>query len=152
MNIAANDVCHTPIEETFNQDHFEKSIKRAIDSMIHANPEVKILINLVPEVVNLREVAIDRPYCRTFWSTTNVCKNALHPNRTPEELKSFREKWVLANKSLVKMGTKYPNQVKVPPETAAQFKFTFDHVSPIDCFHPNVEDQNLFSDLSWKYG
>ncbi|MBP9707711.1 MAG: SGNH/GDSL hydrolase family protein [Oligoflexales bacterium] len=152
FTIGANDVCHTPKEQEFNVARFTGYVEQSLETLIKANPDIKIVMGLIPDVINLRKKALDRPYCRAIWSTLAPCKTALHPDLTEADLELFREKWLIANDALVEVGNKFPANVKVPPAKEANYEFDFDLISPIDCFHPNTEGQNILSELTWKYG
>lgn len=55
FTIGTNDVCGTEIQQAFNVERFKSNLRRGLDALIKKNPDIKIVISLIPNVLQLRE-------------------------------------------------------------------------------------------------
>ncbi len=150
--MGANDVCH------WNQNHFEalETFKtdyiNAIESLISANSNIKILVVPIPNMVRMWEVGIEsNRNCSAKWKRYRICQNLLGKDVSDLERQQFAERLEDANAVITEIAYSYPEHV-VFVEKVATTDFKLNHISSIDCFHPSLEGQNFLAEETWKEG
>jgi lysophospholipase L1-like esterase len=151
LTIGANDVCSWDANHAAALAKFETDMRSAIRRLVDARPDSRIYLMSIPDITNLRAVAVTHAGCQTRWNLTGLCKPLLASARTDAEREAFHERWRDANDVLDRVATEYASNVIHDP-TAADTKFTWEHVSTIDCFHPSQAGQNLIAELMWNAG
>ena len=85
------------------------------------------------------------------WSRYGICQNPLRSGITEDELGVFERQWQGGNDSLREIASRYPEHVLFSG-SLAEYPFEREHVSDVDCFHPNIVGQNLLSSETWVTG
>ena len=151
LNIGANDVCTwEPHGYEPKLAKFEDDVRAAVTRLVTAEPGVTITMAPIPNVYNLREVAHAVPGCQVKWDILGMCNPLLGSQRTQADREAFRVRWQQTNDALARVAASFPQQVKFN-ENAIDTPFTWDDVSPIDCFHPSILGQNLLAEKTWFY-
>jgi lysophospholipase L1-like esterase len=145
--IGGNDICSWPDRYSESLERFSSEVGYAINALVNANPQVKILMLPIPNVYQLWELG-KRNNCQALWNLTGLCKPLLHGQRTDEERDNFVRRWEDANEVIEDVALKFPDHVRFNPELA-QIRFSWKHVSPRDCFHPSLEGQRYISTKTW---
>lgn len=152
IDIGANDVCTwTPDGYEPALAQFEKDVGDTIRRIITAEPDVSITLAPIPNVYQLWDVAVAMPGCQLKWDITGFCSPLLDSSRTEADRQSFIGRWQEANDALARVAADFPEHVLFD-ENAIDTPFTWEHVSPIDCFHPSIAGQNLLAEKTWLYG
>lgn len=154
FTIGTNDICHAPTDLEFNVEHFKSNLRKSINTLIRQNSDIKIVISLIPNVLQVREFESQSKTCELLRKviTFAACSAALNPNLTEEEVEAFQRKWVVANEALNSMNTEFPANVRVAPVEVANTRFDLEDISNIDCFHPSIKGQNKIARLTWDHG
>lgn len=147
--IGANDVCDWNANHAYDLAQFKNNISEIITTVIAQNDEVKILIPAIPDMYHLYEIGKQR--CQFKWNMFGVCPRLLHSRRTTAERQDFRARLIDANQVLAELAADHLNNVKYIGELF-DFRFTIEHTSSIDCFHPSVAGQGVLADITWNHG
>lgn len=157
--IGPNDICGKDINEMVETKVFKKQVRTIVDTLIAANPSVKILISEIPDMERVWELAKDYRLsnirglqsCLDVWKKMKVCDNILTIS-DPAQRKQMRARVDEYNVALDELFLKYtksdPDQVRIARGIFSS-KFDLDALSA-DCFHPNIKGQNMLSDLTWQ--
>ncbi len=153
VTIGANDICNASIDDPLNVPRLIYNVEVSLDKIIASNPNVKILIGLVPDILKVTHAIDVTPRCQFQYEHIPLsCKIALSPFTTEEEKWAFEINRGLVNETLGKIAQKYSDHVKVPPPEVANYDFGSDMISNIDCFHPNLKGQQTLAEMMWQYG
>ena len=147
--IGANDVCDWGTDHADQLARFKDNVSEIITTVIAQNEEIKILIPAVPDMYHLYEIGKKR--CQFKWNMFGVCPRLLHSSRTTAERQDFRGRLIDANQALAELASENANNVKYIGELF-DFRFTIEHTSSIDCFHPSVSGQGVLADITWNHG
>lgn len=152
--IGANDLCaHThPLASGKQADmtKFSGHVESAIAKLILRNPEIKILLVSIPDMPRLQRLG-QGTSCQARWTTLGLCQNLLRERISTEDLSLFERQWHDANDNLKSIATSHSDNVLYNPRLA-EYPFEREHLSDIDCFHPNIVGQNLLSYQTWITG
>ena len=151
ITIGANDVCDWSEDYEDDIQRFEDDVDNAISRLVDINDQMKIMLSPVPNIVNLRDVAVDKFGCQLIWDTIGICRPLLGRGRTDLERQQFAERLEATNEALESVANRYPDQVLYERELG-EIEFAWAHVSGVDCFHPNVAGQNLYAEKTWQFG
>jgi lysophospholipase L1-like esterase len=149
--IGANDLCAWKEHDQGKLDEYEGNVRKAIQTLLKSNEKMKILLLPVPDMYNLWKVNSDNKKCTRLWNSFGVCKPILSSSLTPGKREEFKQRWEDVNRTLGRISTDYPDNIKFNDEIA-NTKFDKSHISTIDCFHPSVKGQQLISKLAWESG
>lgn len=149
LAIGANDVCGWPADYDGVREAFKVQLASQIDRVIAARPNVKIMLAPVPNVPNIWAVAKDKPSCQARWDLFGSCLELLGSNATDESRASFVRKWESINAAIAEIARGRQTNVVHDPELA-HVEFTWEDLSPTDCFHPSVRGQNLLAEKTWQ--
>ena len=152
--IGANDLCgqKAPIspETAFKPGPFRERVESAISTLIAKNPDIKILLLGIPDLPRLQRIGRDTA-CQTRWTRYGICKSLLNANVTDEQIEMFTALWRDANKALESIALNHPEHVLFDSKLS-EYPFEREHLSSVDCFHPNIVGQNLLSRETWNPG
>lgn len=147
--IGANDVCSWSEDHEDERQKFKENISIIIEKVIEKNNKVKILLSSIPDMYNLYEKGKNR--CQFKWNIFKLCPRLLHSKRSEEERRRFYSRLVDANNTLEELSIEYASHVKFVSDVF-DFRFSIEHVSPIDCFHPSIKGQGALADMTWNRG
>lgn len=149
--VGANDICNWNEDYQDDYDAFISGIKQNLNSLITANPKIKITMSAMPDVYHVWKISKDKSSCRTVWSIIRICRQLLAKNVTDEQRLAFRERWQHANSGLASAAAMFPQNVKFS-DAAANYEFASDDVSKHDCFHPSIKGQSVLAKATWEEG
>ena len=147
--IGANDVCDWRGDYHRDLARFKDNVSAIITAVIAQNERVKIIIPAVPDMYHLYEIGKER--CQFKWNVLGICPRLLNSRRTTAERQDFRERLVDANQALAELADAHRDNIRYIGELF-DFRFTIEHTSSIDCFHPSVAGQGVLADITWKHG
>ena len=154
MLIGANDLCVAPeqtsLESTFTPDSYQARVEAALTKLISRNPRIKIRVVGIPDMPRLQRLGHDTS-CQKRWDAFGFCKNLLRADATQEQLELFTAQWRTANEQLAAIAARHPEHVLFNG-SASEYPFEREHISSVDCFHPNIIGQNLISEQTWVNG
>lgn len=147
--IGANDVCggsKTPGELAALG---KKTLEDSLSLLKAANPQVKVLVAAVPNLLYLNELLKSDALCVSRWKAFNICASFMAGN-IQEQNKGI-ERWKAYNQMLTQFADDHPENVKFSAKAGERIFLSKD-VSRIDCFHPSVEGQKTLSEMTWGEG
>jgi lysophospholipase L1-like esterase len=149
--IGANDLCAWHEHDQEKLDKYEGNVRTAIQTLLQSNEKMKILLLPVPDMYNLWKINSNNRKCTRLWDSFGVCKSILSSSLTPGKREEFKQRWEDVNRTLGRISTDYPDNIKFD-NGIANTKFDKSHISTIDCFHPSVKGQQLISKMAWETG
>jgi lysophospholipase L1-like esterase len=145
--IGGNDICRWEEDHTENIRDYEENIRNTMDSLVSLNSQVKMLVVPIPDMLHLYNMGKNQG-CQWKWNMMRVCSRLLSSKRSHSERLLFQSQIKEANAKLVEIVGDYEH-AKIDP-TIFDVKFTWDHVSHLDCFHPSLAGQNLIAEKTWQ--
>lgn len=148
--VGANDVC------AWDQDHHEQlksyanDIRTILSTLVASNSEIKIVVSAIPNMPLLRDIGA-RNGCQKVWSRFKICPALLGADRTESDRLGFTARWQDANRILEQVSSEFPDHVRFA-SSVAEPVFGIEHVSAIDCFHPNTRGQDFLAEITWQQG
>ena len=149
--IGANDFCRWGADYQGKLDEFTQRLKTNLDTLIAADPKVKITMSAVPDIYNVWKVSKDKSSCQTIWNLIGFCKELLNKNLTGVQRLAFRDRWEHANSNMESVAAMYPQNVKFSG-AVANYAFKVEDLSTHDCFHPSLKGQGILADVTWREG
>ena len=147
--IGANDVCDWTSEYVKEAERFRSNVQYIIDKAIDVNAEVRIVLSAIPNMYHLYEQG--RNSCGRRWDYFEACPSLLSSKRNNAQRLAFRERLLAANDIMKELAFHYEKNVKFVGEVF-DYKFSIDHLSRIDCFHPSILGQNELARITWENG
>ncbi|MEI8026053.1 MAG: SGNH/GDSL hydrolase family protein [Pseudomonadota bacterium] len=147
--IGANDVCggsKTPGELAALG---KKTLEDSLSLLKKANPQVKVLVAAVPNLLYLNELLKSDAQCVSRWKAFNICGSFMAGNI--QEKNKGLERWRSYNQMLSQFADDHPENVKFSSKSGDRIFLSKD-VSRIDCFHPSIEGQKTLSEMTWGEG
>ena len=147
--VGANDLC------AWSSDHTEDLLRLSIDlryvvtRAISNNKKIKIIMPSMPDMHHLYREGRER--CQFKWDFFAACPRLLSSASNEIRRQRFVEQLHDVNKLLSKVAADYPANIKYI-DKVYDFKFSKEHVSSIDCFHPSVRGQNELAKITWSHG
>lgn len=150
MMIGANDACAWPADHEERLNEFGTRVRATLERALAVNPDMKITLVPVPNMLRLYEVGKATFGCSARWKLMNICKNLLL-NDDEYERAAFGERVVDLNRVLADIAADYPQSVHFAQEVAT-FEFNKEDISGYDCFHPSQQGQNQIAAKAWQGG
>jgi lysophospholipase L1-like esterase len=152
--IGANDLCshgERPMPDgQADMRFYAPRVESAILKLIASNPQVKILLVSIPDMLRL-QILGQGTSCQTRWARFGICKMLLGSAANESTISAFGAQWRAANDDLSLIASRYSENVLFSP-ILAQYPFERTHLSEVDCFHPNIVGQNILSSETWNTG
>jgi lysophospholipase L1-like esterase len=149
LAVGANDVCGWPSDYDAALEAYKTEVTTAIDRLIAARPDVKIMLAPVPDMYNLWMIARDKPSCQARWDMLGICSELLGSTASDQSRAAFVLKWEAINTAISQIARDYQANVLHDPDLA-RLPFGWSDLSPMDCFHPSVQGQNLLAEKTWQ--
>jgi lysophospholipase L1-like esterase len=111
---------------------FKSDVESAVRRLVAANPRVMILLSAVPDQARVLRLVLPQALVPTL---ANI----------------YRERWERANQALAAIAAAFPANVRFVAKTSL-LKFSPEHLSPLDSYHPSVAGQKLLADVTWEQG
>jgi lysophospholipase L1-like esterase len=155
--MGANDACAadeagmTPIEE------YTTAFDTALDALVLALPEARILVLSVPDLARLWEVGQDRPDVRGVWESTGVCRSMLADPTDMSSAAQDRRDRVRArvqayNAAMEAACDRHAPRCRYDRNAVFDHRFGLDDLSPVDYFHPSRRGQATLAQVAWDAG
>ena len=149
--IGANDICSWDNEYEADFSKFKYTFTSSVERIVVSNPDIKIVLVPVPNLIALWEKGSQNRSCRFKWRMFGICKSLLSSDNTKEKRDLFSIKLNRVNDFFYKISKLYSDNIRYN-KTLGTYDFDFEHISKRDCFHPSISGQNLISDLTWSDG
>ena len=148
--IGSNDLCAWDSYYQNDIKRFKQNLEDGIKRLVNHNSQIKILLVAIPNLINLREIGL-KHNCQWRWDLFNICPGLLRSDSSPQDRELFSTKLKESNLILQEIANQYPHNIKFN-HALSEFKFPWDAVSKLDCFHPSTKGQDLISKLTWQQG
>ncbi len=148
MTLGANDVCTWPEAHTASLQQFQAALRQEFSRLITARPRITLMVASIPDIYLLWQEALPHAGCQEKWERMNFCAPLLRREVTPAQRTAFRRRWLDANAALAQVVAEFPEHAHFVPEVA-NTAFAWQHISPLDCFHPSIAGQNLLAQMVW---
>ncbi len=148
--IGANDVCSWPADHGENLHQFDTRVRNTLDRALALNPDIKITLVPVPDMLRLYELGKATAACSARWKIFNICAPLLQ-NHDADERAAFGQRVIDLNDSLAQIASEYSQSVHYAADVAT-FSFEKEDISGYDCFHPSWRGQDKIAEKSWLGG
>lgn len=155
--IGANDACATEEAGMTSVEEYTATFDAALDALVRALPEVRILVLSVPDLARLWEVGKDRPDVRRVWESSAVCRSILaDPTDTSAAAQARRDR-VRArlqayNAAMAAACDRHVPRCRSDRSAVFDYRFDLDHLSTVDYFHPSRRGQATLAQVAWDSG
>lgn len=155
--IGANDACAvdeaamTPVEE------FTAAFDAAIDPLLRALPDARVLVLSIPDLMRLWEVGKDRSDVRRVWQSYGVCRSMLaDPTDTSAAAQARRDRVrgrVQAyNAAMAAACARHRARCRHDRNAVFNYRFDLGDVSTVDYWHPSRRGQTTLARVAWSAG
>ena len=149
--IGANDVCSWGDDYASDLDKFKNYFSTNVIRIIEHNPQVKLLIVPIPNLVRLWEVGKESSSCKFKWRLFGICQPLLGRGVTDYQRQLFNERIEQISQFYAEFAALYPANI-IYDASLVTYLFDIKHISKRDCFHPSLAGQDLISQLTWSNG
>ena len=155
--IGANDACASEEAGMTSVEEYTATFDAALDALVRALPEVRILVLSVPDLARLWEVGKDRPDVRRVWESSAVCRSMLaDPTDTSAAAQARRDR-VRArlqayNAAMAAACDRHVPRCRFDQNAVFDYRFDLDHLSTVDYFHPSPRGQATLAQVAWDAG
>ena len=147
LAIGANDVCVWGDDYLAALEAYRTNVATGIQTLIDANPHVKIVMIPVPDIIRVREVGLAHS-CQDRWDTINVCRPLLAPGVTADNVAHVANRLRHINTTMAEIAQNFPDHVHFRGEIAS-YVFEWPDLSSLDCFHPSIIGHNKLAEFSF---
>ena len=150
--IGANDVCDWTANYAASEKKFLDTLKQYLDSMITTNPNVRIVLSAIPDLIQVWSLSKDEASCQSVWKKIPMlCTPVFGESATDGSRIALKAHVRQTNAKIGELAKVYAKNVRFTPSvgTATLAK---DDISTYDCFHPSVKGQNTLSQYTWSQG
>ncbi len=155
--IGANDACAIDEEGMTSVEEYTATFDAALDALVRALPEVRVLVLSVPDLARLWEVGKDRPDVRRVWESSGVCRSMLaDPTDTGAAAQARRDR-VRArlqayNAAMAAACDRHAPRCRYDRNAVFGYRFDLDDLSTVDYFHPSRRGQATLAQVAWERG
>lgn len=154
----ANDICADEIEQITPTDAFRASIQGAVDEVLTASPDARVLLVPMPRATmeglqtSVGHLKVEGSFltCQKVWDTYDLiggCPTLLRSDRTAEQKAALSLKILGYNQAISEIAAASGASVRVA-QNVAELILPPSELS-IDCFHPNAAGQARLASESW---
>lgn len=147
--VGANDLCEWSSDHTEDLLRLSIDLRYVVSRAISNNKDIKIVMPSVPDMYHLYREGRGR--CQFKWDFFAACPRLLSSASNEIRRQRFVEQLHDVNNLLGRIAADYPTNIKYI-DKVYDFKFSKEHVSSIDCFHPSVRGQNELAKITWLHG
>jgi lysophospholipase L1-like esterase len=145
IQMGANDVCGPNSASMTPTQTFLGHYATALDILKRGLPDATILVTGTIRVSQVYAAGRNDPSCQIKWASFRSCDNVL---RNGEGERRQADARILEyNRGLRALAARYRVAFD---DRIARWRFTKDHLSGVDCFHPSRLGQQGLADLSYE--
>ena len=146
--MGANDVCTSSRSTMTSESDFRAQFQAAMEVLTTGLPESEIFVASIPNVRRLWRLFHDDPVARLAWRTARICPSMLSPSNTAADRRAVYEHEVRLNAVLAEVCALHAN-CRHDGGAVFAYRFTRDHVSRLDYFHPDLDGQAALARVTW---
>ena len=140
--IGSNDACHGT-----DLGRYEEDYRSIMDQLTTQLPDTKILLVSAPDIARLVSILGRNSFCHYIWKTYNVCPKLLQDD---SDVEAFKQYVIDMNAIIMDVANDYGDNARYVD--IYHYPFGPEHVSDVDCFHPDLSGQRKLSELAWNAG
>ncbi|MFF5207711.1 SGNH/GDSL hydrolase family protein [Streptosporangium sp. NPDC000396] len=148
--VGAQDACVPEERRMTPVDVYEKHVAEALARFQAGRPDGRVFVASVPDLKRLWRVGKDHLAARAFWSIGRICPTMLdRPTSTAAADRArrdrVRDRVAGYNAALARVCAAYGPACRFDDNALFDCRFTLNHVSKWDFFHPNAAGQQLIA-------
>jgi lysophospholipase L1-like esterase len=145
VQMGANDVCGPNSASMTPTQTFLGHYATALEILKRGLPGATVLVTATIRVPQVYAAGRNDARCQIKWATFRSCDNVLRNGES--ERRQADARILEYNRGLRALATRYGAAFD---DRISRWRFTKDHLSEVDCFHPNRLGQQRLADLSYK--
>lgn len=146
--MGANDLCTSSAATMTSEAEFASHVNRALATINRGLPRARIFVSSIPDIYQLWKVLNGNRLARQAWSA-GICQSMLAAGNTEEQRQQVVQRELAFNRILARACSQYRN-CRWDNNAVYNFKFSSDHVSVLDFFHPSLSGQAQLAELTWR--
>ncbi|MEQ4717047.1 GDSL-type esterase/lipase family protein [Nonomuraea sp. B19D2] len=155
--VGAQDACTRTEQAMTPVETYRQRLDAALAELRAGMPTVRVLIASIPDLRRLWQVGKASAIARTFWTVGRICQTMLaKPDSTAradtERRERVRARVVAYNKAAAEACAAFGPACHTDGGAVFSYRFTFDHLSRWDYFHPNTDGQRILAQLTFEHG
>ncbi|MBB5966971.1 GDSL-type esterase/lipase family protein [Planomonospora venezuelensis] len=148
--IGAQDACMSEERRMTPVAVYRQRVAEALRLFRQGRPAGRVLLASIPDLKRLWQVGKDSPVARGFWSVARICQTMLAKPTSMAAADRARRDRVRArvadyNTALARVCAAYGPACRFDGNALFDYRFTLEHVSGWDYFHPNAAGQRLIA-------
>ncbi len=155
--IGANDACAAEEAAMTSVEEYTRTFDDALDALVRALPDARILVLSVPDRARLWEVCKDRADVRGVWESSGVCPSMLaDPTDTSAAAQARRDRVrgrpQAYNAAMAAACDRHAPRCRYDHNAVFDYRSDPDDVSTVDYFHPSQRGQAALVQVAWDAG
>jgi lysophospholipase L1-like esterase len=155
--IGAQDACVSTEQAMTPVQTYRRRLDAALAELRAGMPRARVLFASIPDLRRLWQVGSDNPIARTFWTLGRVCPTMLAAPSSTKRIDDDRRDRIRArvmayNRAAAAACATYGPACRTDGGAVFSFRFTLDHVSKWDFFHPSVAGQKVLAEQTFQRG
>ncbi|MFP5372618.1 MAG: SGNH/GDSL hydrolase family protein [Actinomycetes bacterium] len=155
--VGANDACAADEADMTPVEEYTAAFGEALDELVRALPETRVLVLSVPDLSRLWEVGRDRPEVVRTWRSFGICASMLaDPEDTGADAQGRRDR-VRArvqayNAAMAAACDRHAPNCRSDRNAVFDTRFDLADVSTADYWHPSSRGQATLARVAWEAG
>ncbi|MBB6348274.1 SGNH/GDSL hydrolase family protein [Nonomuraea muscovyensis] len=155
--IGAQDACVRTEREMTPVDTYRRRLDEALAALRDGVPGVRVFVASIPDLRRLWQVGKGNGFARTFWAVGRICQTMLaRPTSVKradvERRDRVRERVMAYNREAAEACAALGQACRTDGGAVFRYRFTLDHISGWDYFHPNADGQRALAELTFPRG
>jgi lysophospholipase L1-like esterase len=155
--IGANDACAAEEAGMTSVEEYTETFDAALDALVRALPEARVLVLSVPDLARLWQVGKDRPDVRRVWESSGICRSMLADPADTSAAAQARRDRVRArlqayNAAMAAACDRHAPRCLHDRNAVFDYRFHLDDLSTVDYFHPSRRGQTTLAQVAWDAG
>lgn len=151
--IGANDACRGTVAAMTEPDVFRTQVDAALDRLAAGLPRATVLVASIPDLYRLWRIGHADDRAVRAWSR-GMCPALLANPRSTAEADAARRRAVdrridAYNRALAGACRDYGRRCRYDEGATHRIRFSLEHVSQRDFFHPNVQGQRRLAEATY---
>ncbi|MEV0198282.1 GDSL-type esterase/lipase family protein [Nonomuraea sp. NPDC050691] len=155
--IGAQDACVGTEREMTPVAVYRQRLDAALAALREGVPGVRVFMASVPDLRRLWQVGRSHAIARTFWTAGHICQSML---ARPSSVKRadmqrrarVRDRVIAYNEEAAEACAALGDSCRTDEGEVFRFRFTLDHISKWDFFHPNAAGQRVLAEATFGHG
>ncbi|MCP2352246.1 GDSL-type esterase/lipase family protein [Nonomuraea roseoviolacea] len=155
--IGAQDACVGTEREMTPVTLYRQRLDAALAALRDGVPGVRVFLASIPDLRRLWQVGRSHALARTFWTAGHICQSML---ARPASVKRadvarrarVRERVMAYNEQAAEACAALGDSCRTDGGAIFRYRFTLDHISKWDFFHPNAAGQRVLAEETFSHG